>query len=231
MSPTNVSELLARTEIFRHLDESVLTQLGDSADKRSYKKGAVIFTEGDPGETLLVLVDGLVKVYVMSEDGDEMVLTTLRSPEVFGELALLDGGARSASAEALERTTVLSVARGSLLSLLHERPTLADSLLHSLGAVIRRLTEQASDLVFLDLHGRVAKLLLTLAAERGEKHGQDTVLDLQVTQTDLAGMVGGSRQSVNQILHSLQARGYIELRGRTVVIKHPEQLRRRAGIV
>lgn len=116
-----------------------------------------------------------------------------------------------------------------MLALLQERPTLADSLLRSLGAVIRRLTEQTSDLVFIDLHGRVAKLLLSLADKRGRKEGQDVVLDLQVTQTDLAGMVGGSRQSVNQILHSFQARGHIELQGRTVAIKHPEQLRRRAG--
>jgi CRP/FNR family cyclic AMP-dependent transcriptional regulator len=107
-------------------------------------------------------------------------------------------------------------------------PRVAEALLRSLGKLVRRLTEQASDLVFLDLHGRVAKLLLALAEERGESHEGGVVLDLHMTQSDLAGMVGGSRQSVNQILHAFERRGYVELHGREVVIRLPEVLRRRA---
>jgi CRP-like cAMP-binding protein len=103
-------------------------------------------------------------------------------------------------------------------------------LLRSIGGVVRRLTEQASDLVFLDLHGRVAKLLLALAAERGEKRGEEIMLDLHMTQSDLAGMVGGSRQSVNQILRTFERRGYLEFHGRQVVLKEPELLRRRATL-
>ncbi|CAN5720899.1 Crp/Fnr family transcriptional regulator [soil metagenome] len=222
--------LLGRTQLFSDLDRDSLARLGERAIERSYRKGQRVFHEGDLGDSLFVIVEGLVKVYVSSEEGDEMVLVTLRSPETFGELALIDGGPRSASAETLEPTSVLSLTRVTLLELMREHPALTESLLRALGGVVRRLTEQASDLVFLDLHGRVAKLLLALANERGEARGDETVLDLHMTQSDLAGMVGGSRQSVNQILRTFERRGYLEFHGRQVVLKQPELLRRRATL-
>jgi CRP/FNR family transcriptional regulator, cyclic AMP receptor protein len=143
---------------------------------------------------------------------------------------LIDGGLRSASAEAVEPTTALILSRGTLIELLQGHPTLAQALLSSLGGLVRRLTEQAADLVFLDLHGRVAKLLLTLAEERGRREGQEVLLDLQVTQSDLAAMVGGSRQSVNHILHAFQRRGYLEIEGRRIALKDLKALAKRAGL-
>jgi CRP-like cAMP-binding protein len=113
---------------------------------------------------------------------------------------------------------------------MREHPSLSDALLRSLGGIVRRLTEQASDLVFLDLHGRVAKILLALAEERGERHGDEMHLDLHMTQSDLAGMVGGSRQSVNQILRNFERRGYVDFHGRAVVVKRADLLRRRASL-
>lgn len=177
-----------------------------------------------------MLVDGVVKVFVTSERGDEMVLTTLHQPDVFGELALIDGGPRSASAEALAPTSALVLTRSTLLEMLAQHPSITDSLLRSLGAVLRRLTEQASDLVFLDLHGRLAKLLLNIASDQMEESPDFAVLDLEMTQSDLAGMVGGSRQSVNQILQHFQRRGYIELDGRRIRLLRLDLLRRRAGL-
>jgi CRP-like cAMP-binding protein len=178
---------------------------------------------------LFVVTEGRVKVVVTSEEGDEMLLVTLQPVDVFGELALIDGEPRSASAETLEPTKVLVLTRTTFLETLHESPAMTESLLRSMGAVLRRLTEQAADLVFLDLHGRVAKLLLGLA-EKGGDGGSATELDLKLTQTDLASMVGGSRQSVNQILRSFEQRGYLEMQGRKLILKAPEQLRRRAGL-
>ena len=107
---------------------------------------------------------------------------------------------------------------------------MTDALLQSMGRVLRRLTEQASDLVFLDLHGRVAKLLVNIADRRGVALAPGLELDLQLTQSDLARMVGGSRQSVNQILRSFERRGYLDIDGRKVIVKEAEQLKRRAGL-
>lgn len=230
MNAEQAARLLAQTQLFGGLDDDARLKLATRATRRSYDKGQLIFYQGDLAGSLFVMIEGMVKVYVTSEEGDEMVLVTLRPPDVFGEVALLDSGPRSASAEALDNCTVLEVGREPFLLALHESPPMTESLLTSMGRVLRRLTEQASDLVFLDLHGRVAKLLLGML-EKGESESDAPVqLDLHVTQTDLANMVGGSRQSVNQILRSFEQRGYVELQGRKVVVKEPAGLRRRAGL-
>jgi CRP/FNR family cyclic AMP-dependent transcriptional regulator len=221
---------LGGTRLFGELDPATLSSLAQRAIERSYKKGQLLVYQGDPGDSVFVIIDGLVKVMVTSEEGEEMVLVTLRPADTFGELSLVDGGPRSASAEAVEPTRVLIITRTILLGLLDEHPSLTDTLLRSLGSLVRRLTEQAADLVFLDIHGRMAKLLVTLAEDRGKQTGDGIVLDLNLTQADLAAMVGGSRQSVNQTLRSFESRGYLEIEGRAIKLRKLEELRRRAGL-
>jgi CRP/FNR family cyclic AMP-dependent transcriptional regulator len=225
-----VAAHLAATRLFGELDPAALSSLAERAVERSYKKGQLLVYQGDSGDSLFVMVEGLVKVMVTSEEGEEMVLVTLRPSDTFGELSLVDGGPRSASAEAVEPTRVLIITRAILLELLGEHPSLTDSLLRSLGSLARRLTEQAADLVFLDIHGRMAKLLLSMADQRGKQTEGGVVLDLNLTQADLAAMVGGSRQSVNQTLRSFESRGYLEIEGRSITLRKPDELRRRAGL-
>ncbi|HSO93188.1 MAG TPA: Crp/Fnr family transcriptional regulator [Candidatus Dormibacteraeota bacterium] len=226
---TRDTTLLASTRLFGSMATDALQRLAERAVQRSYKRGEVIFREDDPGDALCVVVDGLVKIYLTSSDGDEMLLVTLGPPAVFGELPMIDGGGRSASAAAVEPSTLLVLTRPALLEALSNSPQLTDGLLRSMGSMVRRLTDQAADLVFLDLHGRVAKLLLGLAEDRGVTDADGLALDLHLTQTDLANMVGGSRQSVNQVLHSFERRGYLALDGRRIVIKRPELLLKRSG--
>ena len=230
MKPEQVKPLLAQTEIFGELDDAALDLLSQKAVERKFRKGHVIFHQGDPGSSICVLVSGIVKVMVTSEKGDEMVLVTLESPATFGELAVVDGLERSASVEVMEPCTVLFLDRDTLLSLIQSDSSFAEGLLRSLGALLRRLTDQAADFVFLDLHGRVAKLLLSYADSRGEKTDEGTVLDLHLTQGDIARMVGGSRQSINGILRSFDERGYVEVRRKVVVLKRLDLLSRRAGL-
>jgi CRP/FNR family transcriptional regulator, cyclic AMP receptor protein len=230
VKPGEASSLLARTRLFEGLDPAALSSLGERAIERTYKKGQLLVYQGDPGDSVFVVESGLIKVMVTSEEGEEMVLVTLRPYDTLGELSLVDGGPRSASAEALEPTRVLVITRAVLLELLERHPSLMDALLRSLGSLVRRLTEQAADLVFLDIHERMAKLLLTLADERGEKAGAEILLDLNLTQADLAAMVGGSRQSVNQTLRSFESRGYLQIEGRVIRLRKPSELRRRAGL-
>jgi CRP-like cAMP-binding protein len=230
MKSEQAVELLTKTSLFEGLHQGALAKVAELANERSFKKGSSIFYQGDPGDAFYVIAGGSVKVFIQSGQGEEMVLVTLRSPESLGEVALLDESSRSASAEALEETTLLAFARSSMMELIHSEPAIADGLLRSVGSTLRRLTEQASDFVFLDLEGRVAKLLVQYASRRGEESDDGVSLDLGLTQTDLAHMVGGSRQSVNQILHALAARGFIEIEGQSVVIKQAGALRRRAGV-
>lgn len=231
MDTGRAAEVLKRTPLFADLDDETLGTVAEGAHERSFAKGSLIFYQGDPGDAFYVITGGAVKVFVTSGHGDEMVLVTLRPPDTLGEVALLDGAQRSASAEALDDVTTLAFARSSFLELIASQPAIADGLLRTAGALLRRLTGQASDLVFLDLEGRVAKFLVTMAEERGEPTDDGVSLDLGLTQRDLASMVGGSRQSVNQILHALQGRGFVRVdHGRTVVITRLDALRRRAGV-
>lgn len=224
------AQLISGTPLFAGLDPGAIEQLAGKAVRRSFKKDQTIFLESESGESLYVVAEGLVKVSVSSPEGAELVLTTLRPPDAFGELPLIDGGPRSASATAMADTTLLGLDRQTLLDVIGQRPDHLDGLLRSLGGVLRRLTEQAGDLVFLDLHGRVAKLLVRLAEAEGGRPDERVTLDLKVTQADLAEMVGGSRQSVNQILHSFARRGFVELHGREIQVISSRGLARRAGL-
>ncbi len=228
MEPNEVP--LSGTELFAGLDTKFLRRLNDGAVRRSFAAGHTLFHEGDPGDTLYLVVSGLVKITIASPDGREMLLATVGPTETFGELSLVDGGSRSTSAVAVEPTTVFTLRRQDLLDALHNEPALVDGLLRSLGTLVRRLTEQTGDLVFLDVQARVAKLLVGLAdRERVAGQGAPVAVDLPLSQTELAEMVGVSRQSLNQALHRFAERGWITIDGRHVTVTNFAQLERRAG--
>jgi CRP-like cAMP-binding protein len=222
--------LLRESTLFAGIDAAAAEQLAQRLVRKRYRRGQPLFHQGDPGDGVYLVVDGSVAVVMSNEDGDRMVLATVHPPDVIGEIALLDGGVRSAGAEAVEETTVLMLSRATFLDLIREHPPLVDQLLRALGGLVRRLSEQASDFVFLDLPGRVAKVLLRLAQDAGPEV-PGVPVEIAVNQARLAEMAGGSRQSVNQILQTLQQRGLIELHGRRLLVCRPDQLRHRAGMV
>ena len=229
MTTLDNAELLASSALFVDLEPRALGFLAERANRIELDRGHTIFRQGDEGDSLYVIADGLVKVWVSSGEGGEMVLATLRAPDAFGELSAVDGRPRSASATTLEPTTLIALDRATLLDAVHHHPGVADGMLTALGGLARRITEQTSDLVFLDLAGRLAKTLATLADRDGTADGDAIVLALPLTQTELAEMVGGSRQSVNQTLKMFEHRGFLEVRGREVVISNIEALRLRGS--
>jgi CRP/FNR family transcriptional regulator, cyclic AMP receptor protein len=226
----SVAAALHQTAIFGEVDDSALRELAQVCLQRTYRRGQFLWYQGDPGDYLVVIVQGLVKVTVTSPHGDEMLLVTVGPSEVVGELSVIDGGARSASVVALRPTTGIIIGRAPLIALMQRSPELLDVLLRSMGALVRRLTETATDLVFLDLAARVAKLLLREAEGRSREQRQGAFVDLGLTQTELAQMVGASRPAVNRVLQSLAARGSISIEGHKIIINDPTALRRRAGL-
>ncbi|HEX8628186.1 MAG TPA: Crp/Fnr family transcriptional regulator, partial [Catenuloplanes sp.] len=179
----------------------------------------------DPGESLIVLKRGAVAVFRTAPTGERAVLTVVRPPDVLGEVSLLDASTRSASAEAIEDCTALALSRGAFMELVHSNPRILDAVMRSLGGLIRRLTEQNADHVFLDLPGRVAKTLVRLAGE-----SQAPMITIELNQSQLAEMAGGSRQSVNQAIGSFASRGWLRTEGRRIVVTDVGALRRRAGM-
>jgi CRP/FNR family transcriptional regulator, cyclic AMP receptor protein len=226
MSEPDVVEILRSAAIFAELPDDALARLAARCVRRTYGRNQFLWYQGDDGAHLVVVASGLVKVVLSSPQGGEVVLTTLGPGGISGELAVLDGSPRSASVVAAEPTTVLLLTRATVLDMLNRYPSVLDALLRSLGNLIRRITEQAGDFVFLDLGGRVAKLLLHLA----EAHGaSSTVFDLRLTQSDLAAMVGATRPAVNRVLQNLAGRGVIEVDGQRIVLVNLAELRRRAS--
>ena len=221
---------LQQTAIFGALPDSALRDLAEMCLERTYRRDQFLWYQGDPGDYLVVIVQGLAKVTVTSRWGDEMLLATLGPSDVVGELSVIDGGVRSASVVALLPTTGIVIGRTPLIAFMQRNPELLDVLLRSMGALIRRLTERATDLVFLDLAARVAKMLLREAEERGGEEPQGVPIDLGLTQTELAQMVGASRPAVNRVLQTLAARGSISIDGRKIIIQDYIALRRRAGL-
>ena len=219
------AEVLARTELFQEVDDGARRLLAGRAAERFVERGQLVFVQDEPGDRMYVLAEGVVKLFVSSSNGGIVELVRHHAPAVFGELAVLDRGPRSASAEAVERSTLLVVTRAELLRLLRSEEQVAEALLRLLGAIVRRTTRQLTDRAFLNLPGRVARQLLLLA-EDGAGSGATT---RKVTQGELANMVGGARQTVNQVLRSLEARGYIRTAGRAFQLLDPEQLRRLAS--
>ncbi len=219
---------LKSTPMFGALDEESLLTLARACPQRTYRRGQYLWYQDDVGDRLVVICQGLVKVVLASERGDEIVLATAGISEVIGELAVLDGSPRSASVVALEDTTVLSLDRATALQLMATEPAVLDGVLRSLAGLVRRLTEQTADLVFLDLGGRLAKLMLGLVHDDG-RAADSAVLDMGLSQSDLAAMVGATRPAVNRALQLLASRGLISIDGRVITLRDLPGLRRRAA--
>jgi CRP/FNR family transcriptional regulator, cyclic AMP receptor protein len=210
--------VLARTELFHGIDEATRRRIAEHVVEQVVERGQCLFVQDAPGNSMYVLAKGAVKLYVSSRDGGIVELVRHQPPATFGEVALLDGGPRSASAEAVEHSTLLVVTRADLLRLLRSDEQVAEALLRTLGAMVRRTTRQVTDLVFLDLQARVARQLLLLADDGPGGRTR------QVTQAELATMVGGARQTVNQALRALEAHGYIRADGRVFQILDRQRL-------
>lgn len=219
------SDALSGVEMFSGLEQEARQRVLGAAVPRTYRKGQLLFVENDPGESLIVLRRGAVMVFRTAPTGERAVLSVLRPPETLGEVSLLDGAPRSASAEAIEDTQALALSRGAFIDLVHANPRILDAVMRSLGSLIRRLTEQNADHVFLDLPGRVAKTLVRLAGETTAP-----MVTIELNQSQLAEMAGGSRQSVNQAIGSFATRGWLRTEGRRIVVTDLTALRRRAGM-
>ena len=221
-------DVVRKAPLFGGLDEQAAETLIGSMNAQRLERGDVLFHEGDQGDRLYVIGEGKIKLGRTSSDGRENLLAILGPGEMFGELSLFDPGPRTATATAVAETQLLSMGNEQLKEFLHQRPGVAATLLAALARRLRRTNDVLADLVFTDVPGRVAKALLDLAARFGRPVEDGILVAHDLTQEELAQLVGASRETVNKALADFASRGWLRLEARAVLLIEIDRLRRRA---
>ncbi len=220
--------MLADTALFGDLGAGAITEIADRAVSRRYRKGSVIFVQGEPGERCFVIATGTVKISAYHADGREAVLAVLGPGDVLGELALFEQSPRSADAAALEDCELLSIDAKSLNEAILAHPEIAIALLNVLGVRLRQSNEAFQDIAFFDVPGRLARRLADLADAHGVDVSEGTLIDIALSQESLAQMVGATRESVNKALALFKRRGLVARNGRRYIVSDVKKLRDRA---
>jgi CRP/FNR family cyclic AMP-dependent transcriptional regulator len=221
-------DVLRRAPLFEALDEEETRALRTGVTEVELARGERLFDEGDVGDRLYVVLDGKIKLTRTSADGRENLISLVGPGEMFGELSLFDPRPRTMSASAVTDVRLAALAHEDLRSWLSGHPDVALHLLAALARRLRRTNEVMSDLVFTDVPGRVAKALLDLAARFGIQQDDGLQVNHDLTQEELAQLVGASRETVNKALADFVARGWIQLHPKSVLLIDTERMRKRA---
>lgn len=197
-------EMLKKVPLFESLNEEQLQHILSIANKQMFTTGSVLFHENDPGATFYVLLEGSIKIFTRSSSGEEKVLSLIGAGESFGELSLIDGRPRSASAQTVEPTTVLSVTAGPFLELLRQQFDITHHIMTELCRRLRDTNQHVYDLTFLDARTRVLKNLILLANRLGSRSGQIITIKIPLNYDELAQMAGVPKQALAQVLRDLE---------------------------
>ncbi|WP_349827141.1 Crp/Fnr family transcriptional regulator [Brevibacterium litoralis] len=221
-------EVVRNASLFAGLDDEATSALLQYMKPRSLRRGTVLFREGDEGDELYLVSSGKLKLGRESSDGRQNLLSVAGPGEIIGELALFDPGPRSTTVTAVSQTELLSLKHQDFMVWLAERPQAAMNLLRALAQRLRRTNDTVGDLVFQDVPGRVAKALLDLSTRFGKPAPDGVLVAHDLTQEELAQLVGASRETVNKALADFAGRGWLRLEARAVVILDMNRLKARA---
>ena len=218
--------MLHGSPLFRGLAPATLDRIAALAAQRAYRRDEIVFSAGDPGDSLIGVVSGRIRISAGNADGREIFLNIMVPGDTFGEIALLDGGTRTATATAMERSELVSIRREPLFALLELEPKSALELLRLCGARLRWTSGLLEDATFLEMPARLAKRLLALSELHGED--KDGGRAVRISQQELASFLGVSRQAVNEQLQEWKAKGWV-VPGRGTVTLHDAAALRKAA--
>jgi CRP/FNR family cyclic AMP-dependent transcriptional regulator len=225
-----MEEVLARSGIFQGVDPETANVLAKELEITDIRKGDVLFNEGEPGDSLYIVLSGKIKLGRRAADGRQNLIALMGPSDMVGELSLFDPGPRTATATAVTDTRVARLRKTALRPWLSNRPEIAEQLLRVLARRLRRTNDALADLIFTDVPGRVAKNLLQMARQFGSRDGGVLRVTHDLTQEELAQLVGASRETVNKALADFASRGWLRLDGKSVIVLDPERLARRARV-
>jgi len=219
------NDFLKYVPIFAELNDDVLEEIAKIGVKKTFKKDSVILLEHETGSALFVIADGKVKISRNSDDGREVILTILGESDFFGEMAIIDGLARSANVTATEDSELFIIQRNDFLDLLKSHPEVTISLLQELTQRLRSADMKIKSLSLKDAEGKVATVLMQLADDLGRIKQGAVEIEKLPYQHDLANMAGTSRETISRTLHSFAKKGYVEIDGSKLKILNYEQFK------
>ena len=210
-----MDEVLARSGIFQGVDPEAAEALAKEMETIEARKGEIVFNEGEPGDSLYIVLSGKLKVGRRAADGRQNLIAVMGPSDMVGELSLFDPGPRTATATAVVDTRLARLRKQALRPWLTNRPEIAEQLLRVLARRLRRTNDALADLIFTDVPGRVAKNLLQMAGRFGTRDGGVLRVTHDLTQEELAQLVGASRETVNKALADFASRGWLRLDGKS----------------
>ena len=217
---------MRRVPLFADLTDAQLETLIRDFNRRRFQQDEAIFQQGDPGRALYMVESGQVRIYVQDEEGQEISVILCGPGDLFGELALIDGLPRSASAVAMEDTVVLALSHDRFREQMRRYPQMALNLMKALSVRVRYNTQQVGSLTLLDIPGRLARKLLELAQDHGQVEPEGVRISLALTQSDLASLIGTTRESVNKAMSTFRREGLILMRQNHIIIADAEALQK-----
>ena len=218
---------VTKAGMFQGVDSAVAA-LTKQLQPVDFARRWTVFAQGEPADRLYIIISGKVKIGHRSPEGREHLLPIMGPPEMFGELSIFDDGPRTASATTLTQVRAVSLDRDTLRGWMADRPEVAEQLLRVLARRLRRTNNKLTDQIFTDVPGRVAKQLLQLAQQFGTREGDALRVAHDLTQEEIAQLVGAGREATNQALGTFADRGWIQLESHTMLIRDAENLARRA---
>ena len=227
MSQKNEEEAVRKAPLFTALDEASAATLRASMTGVKLSRGQVLFKEGDEGDRLFVVVDGKLKLGTTSNDGRENLLSILGPGDMFGELSLFDPGPRTATATAVVDSKLLALANDQVIGWVKEHPQVSLQLLGRLAQRLRKANDVLSDLVFADVQRRMTKEIIELSKKLNKKKDDGLHVNHELTQEELAQLVGASRETVHKALADFASRGWVKLEPRAVIVLDYERLVKR----
>jgi CRP-like cAMP-binding protein len=220
------TDMLKKVSLFANAEEAELERLGTLLVERSCPRDTNIVARDEPGDAMFIILKGRVKIVILGDNGREVILNILKSGDFFGEMALLDDQPRSANVVAAEDSTVLMLRREQFAEHIRKSPATALNMMAELARRLRRADELISNLALLDVYARVAHIMIDLAKRDGEEVEEGILIRERPTQQDIASMIGTSRETVSRVLSEFQRRGFVEMRGRDILLS-----RKLAGVV
>lgn len=220
---------LQKTNLFKEMSQEDMKELDRITVEESVKKKEAIFFPGDPSQKIYILKVGHIKISRVSEEGREVTFALLEPGDIFGELEVLQDSPRDTLAEALDDSQLCVIQKEQFISMVRQKPEFSYRLTKLIGFRLQKIENRVEDLVFRDVHSRVALLLCQFAKDYGQETASGILIKIKLTHQEIANLIGSIRETVSFVLGDFKKEGLITFEGRNIIVVQSDLLKKRAG--